>query len=255
MKSIRPQELLAAISAIQEKNGISTGHRVKNIMSRIFRYAIASGLVEWDAAGQITGALIPRPEPQHYATVRTESEARETMQDLEQYDGNPIIRLGLLLLAYTFVRPSELRLAQWPELDFEKAEWRIPAERMKMRREHIVPLSSQALRLFLQLQELVRHPVYCFILPSQKNPISSNSFHVAMRLMGYGRGKMTPHGFRGMASTLLNENGFNRDVIERQLAHVESNAVRAAYNRAEYLDERRKMMQWWGDYLDKLLSI
>ena len=255
IKSIATQELKQVLTKIQNDHGPHTGHRVRNILSQIFRYAIASGLCEYNPAQLLVGALAPLPPNQHYSTVRTEDEARQILQDVSAYKDNPIVRLGLLLLAYTFVRPGELRLAQWKELDLEKREWRIPAERMKMKREHIVPLSTQALGLFSELRGLVLHPKWCFTLPAEGgNPMSAPMFHKTMRTMGYGTGKITPHGFRGMASTLLNEHGFPSDVIERQLAHVEGNAVRAAYNRAEYLDQRREMMQWWGDYLDGLIT-
>ena len=253
IKSITPQELKQALQKIQHDRGPHVGHRVRGLLSQIFRYAIASGLCEYNPAQQLVGALAPLPPNQHYSTIRTEKDAQEVLRAVSAWNGNPIIRLGLLLLAYTFVRPGELRLAQWGELDLEKREWRIPAERMKMKREHVVPLSTQALELFRQLRGLVLHPRWCFTLPTEGGkPISAVLFHQAFRKMGYGMGKMTPHGFRGMASTLLNEHGFPPDVIERQLAHVEGNAVRAAYNRAEYLDQRRDMMQWWGDYLDGL---
>ncbi|MBQ9526265.1 MAG: tyrosine-type recombinase/integrase [Fretibacterium sp.] len=252
IKKLTPQELKQTLQKIQHDRGPHVGHRVRGILSQIFRYAIASGLCDYNPAQQLVGALAPLPPSQHYSTVRTEDDARQILHAVSAYNGNPIIRLGLLLLAYTFVRPSEMRLAQWAELDLEKREWRIPASRMKMKRDHIVPLSTQTTALFSELRTLTRHPVWCFVLPTESRPLSSVVFHKAMRTMGYGTGKMTPHGFRGMASTLLNEHGFPPDVIERQLAHVEGNAVRAAYNRAEYLDQRRQMMQWWGDYLNKL---
>ena len=254
IRSISPQELRQALAKIQSTRGLHTGHRVRGILSQIFRYAIASGLCEYDPAQQLVGALVPLPPNRHYSTVKTEDEAAQILHTVSAYDGNPIVRLGLLLLAYTFVRPGEMRLAQWAELDLEKREWRIPSDRMKMKREHIVPLSTQAAALFSKLRTLTRHPVWCFALPAENKPLSSVAFHKTMRMMGYGTGKMTPHGFRGMASTLLNEHGFPPDVIERQLAHVEGNQVRAAYNRAEYLDQRRDMMQWWGDFLDELIK-
>ena len=252
IKSITPQEIKQAMTKVQNDHGLHAGHRARNILSEIFRYAIASGLCEYDPAQPLVRVLSPLPPAQHYSTIKTEDEARQVLRDVSAYSSNPVVRLGLLILAYTFVRPGEMRLAQWAEIDMEKQEWRIPAERMKMKREHIIPLSTQTLALFRQLRGLVLHPQWCFAVGDK--PISSVSFHRAMLRIGYGMGKMTPHGFRGMASTLLNEHGFPPDVIERQLAHVEGNAVRAAYNRAEYLDQRRQMMQWWGDYLDGLLT-
>lgn len=254
INSITPKEVFDTIKEIQESSRIHTGRRVKNLLSQIFSYAVASGVCKWNPVQQVTGALAPMPQAQHYSVINTETAARQVLKDIMGYSGDPLIRLGLLTLAYTFVRPGEMRVAQWGELNLEKAEWRIPAERMKMRREHLVPLSNQAIQIFQDVRELNKHPVFVFIMPGNKAPISAGTFSYALRSLGYGKGKMTPHGFRGMASTLLNEHGFPPDVIERQLAHVETNQVRAAYNRAEYLEERRKMMKWWGDYLDKLLS-
>ena len=253
-KNITPRDILLHVRSIQEK-APNQGARVRTLLSQIFRYAIAAGLVDWDPAAQVRGALPPLPPEQHRATVTDAASAAALLRTIDEYKGNQIVRLGLLLLAYTFVRPSEMRCAEWSEIDFNSMLWAIPAERMKMKREHVVPLSTQAVVLFHQLRRLSSHPVYCFALPSNDKPISKTTFSVTMCRLGYGVGKATPHSFRGMASTLLNENGFPPDVIERQLAHVEKNAVRAAYNHAEYLPERRKMMQWWADYLERLVGV
>ncbi len=151
--------------------------------------------------------------------------------------------------------PGELRYAEWSEVNFLDASWKIAPEKMKMRRTHIVPLSRQALAILDEVQKKTGHGRYIFPSRNQMSgglPMSENAVTAALRRMGYKKGEMTGHGFRSMASTLLNENGFNRDWVERQLAHVEGNSVRAAYNYAEYLPERRKMMQWWADYLDEL---
>jgi len=252
IRSISQQEIVAHARKIQEGKGANLGQRVKSMIAQIFRYAIAAGLCEWNPAAQAGDALSPYRATTHRSTIRTEAQARELLKAIDGYDGNPVARVALLLLAYTFVRPSELRLARWPEIDFEECEWRIPAERMKMRREHLVPLSPQVIALFTALRDITQHPEFCFIMPFRKHPMSATVIQHTLVKLGYGAGKATPHSFRGMASTLLNEHGFAPDVIERQLAHVETNAVRAAYNRAEYMDERRRMMQWWGDYLDGL---
>lgn len=253
IRGITAQDVFALTRALQDKSR-HTGKRANAMLSRIFQYGIARGLCEWNPAAQIRGALLPVRATEHYSVVRTEDAAREVLRAVDGYSGKPVVRLGLLLLAYTFVRPGELIRAQWPELDLDAGEWRIPPERMKMKRPHVVPLSTQALALFQELREIVPHPVWCLALPFKDAPISRILLPRALVRLGYGKGKMTPHGFRGMASTLLNENGFPPDVIERQLAHVERNAVRAAYNRAEYMDERRGMMQWWGDYVDGLIK-
>ncbi|MBQ9527257.1 MAG: tyrosine-type recombinase/integrase [Fretibacterium sp.] len=255
IRSISQQEIVAHVRKLQDARGVRLGQCVKGMISQIFRYALASGLCEWNPAAQIAEALSPYRVSMHRSTIRTEGQARELLLAIDGYDGNPVVRLALLLLAHTFVRPGELRLARWPELDFEKKQWRIPAKRMKMRREHIVPLSRQAVELFCELRGVVRHPEFCFIMPCRKTPMSATLMPKAMISLGYGEGRATPHSFRGMASTLLNEHGFPPDVIERQLAHAETNAVRAAYNRAEYMEERRKMMQWWSDYLDRLQNV
>lgn len=254
IKAITPRELLPVLHKIQEKNGLVIGYFVKGILSQIFDYAIAAGYCEWNPAAQIAKALIPKKETLHYSVVKTEQRAAEIMRAVNSYDGLRVVKIGLLLLAHTFVRNSEMRLARWSEIDFDKKVWIIPAERMKMRREHIVPLSEQALNLFKGLREFTTHEEYCFVLRGKNKPIGKMSFANALVKLGFGTGKFTPHSFRGMASTLLNEHNFNRDVIERQLAHVENNQVRAAYNQAEYLDERRKMLDWWSAYLENLIK-
>ena len=254
MKALGPQDVLAFVRKVQADRGLNVAHRVKSVLSQVFRYAIASGLVDWDPTAQIAGALTPLPAPQHRSTVGTEDQARDVLRAIDAYGGNRLARVGLLLLAHTFVRPGEMLYVQWPELDLEGGEWRIPPERMKMRRPHIVPLSPQARALFVELRSMSAHPLWCFIAPGEEKPFTDGFFAYHLRRMGYGTGKMTPHAFRGMASTLLNEHGFRPDAIERQLAHAEPNAVRAAYDRAEHLDERRRMMDWWGEYVDGLLK-
>ena len=251
---IEPQDVYRLCRKIQDES-IHIGARARGLISRIFQHAIAAGVCKWDPASQTVGALLPPPPAEHYSVIRTADEAAAVLRGIDRYEKNDIIRIGLLLLAYTFVRPDEMRLARWQEIDFEAGLWNIPAERMKMKRPHIVPLSPQAAELFHRLHFLTLHPEICFFSPPWGAAISRPRFSVAMRKIGQKEGwKMTPHGFRGMASTLLNEHGFSPDVIERQLAHAERNAVRGAYNQAEYLDERRKMMNWWGEYLEKLMK-
>jgi integrase len=175
------------------------------------------------------------------------------MRAIDDYQGTFVTRCALRLAPLVFTRPGELRKAEWAEFDFEKAEWRIPAERMKMREQHIVPLSSQAVAILQDLQPLTSRSK--FVFPSARTwlrPMSDNTVNAGLRRLGYGKDEMTGHGFRSMASTLLNEQGWSRDAIERQLAHGERDAVRAAYNYAEHLPERRRMMQAWADYLQTL---
>ena len=252
LKEITPREVFELVNPINEKSTF-VGHHVKSIITAVFKYAVATGLCEWNPAAQISGALAPHRSERHFSTVQNEAQARALMQSIYASKCKPVFRIALLLLAHTFVRPGEIRFAEWNEIDFASSEWRIPAEKMKMKRPHIVPLSPQSVSLFQELRGMVMHPVYCFVLPFNDNPIGSVSLNQVMYRLDYD-GKATPHSFRGMASTLLNEHGFPSDVIERQLAHAETNAVRAAYNRAEYMDERRKMMNWWSDYLDSLIK-
>jgi integrase len=162
------------------------------------------------------------------------------------------VRCALSFSALTFARPGEIRRAEWPEIDRGDALWRIPAERMKMRRDHLVPLSRQAIELLRELRPLTTAYRYLFPGELPRAPMSENAITAAIRYMGYARGQMTAHGFRTMASTLLNEQGWSADAIERQLAHAKRDEIRGAYNRAEYLEERRRRMQAWADCLDKL---
>jgi integrase len=189
----------------------------------------------------------------HFPSITEPAKIGALLRSIDAYQGTPIARCALRLAPLVFVRPGELRHAEWREFSFEQAEWRIPAERMKARALHIVPLSRQALHVLHELQ-----PLTCesrFVFPSalsRERPMSENTVNSALRRMGFSSSEMTGHGFRSMASTCLNEQGLNRDAIERQLAHGERDPVRAAYNYAQHLPERRKMMQAWADYLDGL---
>ena len=243
--------ILALCRKIEARGVIETTRRVKQIIGQVFRYAIATDRADTDPTVALRGALQTR-KGKHHGTLTDPAQVAILIRSIHAYP-YPLVRCGLLFSALTFARPGEIRHAEWTELDLDRREWRIPAEKMKMKRAHIVPLSKQALTLLEELRGLSGGGQWIF--PSARNdgrPMSENTIRMALRTMGYVNGEMTPHGFRGMASTLLNENGFSPDVIERQLAHVERNAVRAAYNHAEYLPERKKMMQWWSDYLDGL---
>ncbi|AOJ74037.1 MULTISPECIES: tyrosine-type recombinase/integrase [Burkholderia cepacia complex] len=243
---IMAPELLAVIRKIEARDAIELAHKPIQATSQIFRYAIATGRAERDSAPDLRGALKPRFVV-HMRRV-SEAELPELMRQISAYDGDFQTRLALQFMALTFVRTSELRFAEWTEID-EKKEWRIPPEKMKMRTPHIVPLSTQALEVIAKLPELNGHSQFLFpSRSSSKKPMSENTILYALYRMGY-HSRMTGHGFRGLASTILNEHSFNRDWIERQLAHSERDGVRAAYNHAEYLPERRKMMQWWSNYL------
>ncbi|MBS0236207.1 MAG: tyrosine-type recombinase/integrase [Proteobacteria bacterium] len=249
INEITAPELLEAIRLIEKRGAIDIAHRAVQTCGQIFRYAIATGRAERNPAADLKGALRTRAKG-NYSYLKA-SELPEFLSKLAAYDGHIQTKLALRLLLLTFVRTSELRAAEWVEINFEKAEWRIPAERMKMREQHIVPLSRQALALLQELYGLTGHTPYVF--PGQNNPskfMSENTLLYAIYRMGY-HSRATGHGFRATASTILNEHGFRSEVIERQLAHAERNKVRASYNHAQYLPERQKMMQWWADYLDK----
>jgi integrase len=245
---ITPPEVLATLRAVEDRGTLETAHRAMNICGQIFMYAIATGRAERNPVPDLRGAL-KTPVVKHYSYLKA-NELPEYLKKLDAYDGEPLTKQALRLLLLTFVRTTELRAAQWAEFDFDKAEWRIPAERMKMKEQHIVPLSKQAIDVLRDVQQHSGKRPHVF--PNSHKPttfMSENTMLYALYRMGY-HSRATGHGFRSTASTILNENGFHADVIERQLAHSERNSVRAAYNHAQYLPERRKMMQWWADYLD-----
>jgi integrase len=241
--------VLDVIRRIEKRGALDVAGRMLQHVSRVFRYAIQTGRAQYNPCVDLSGALKTR-KVQHRAALER-SDLPEFLRKLEAYDGQPLTLLALRLVILTFVRSRELREARWDEFDLDGAEWRIPAERMKMRAPHIVPLSKQAVAI---LREIEAHSGrYDLVFPGKNDrekPMSENTLLYAMYRMGY-HGRGTVHGFRATASTILNENGFQPDAIERQLAHVERNKVRAAYHRSEYLDERKRMMQWWADYIDR----
>lgn len=249
---ITAPELLACLRRIESRGALDSAHRASQSCGSIFRYAVATGRAERDPTGDLRGAL-PSPQTKHYASITEPAKIGELLRAIDGYEGSYVVRAALRLAPLVFVRPGELRAAEWSEFNLEKAEWRIRAERMKMREVHIVPLSKQVIAILEELQPLTGSSKYVF--PSARSntrPLSDNALNAALRTMGFKQGTITTHGFRSMASTTLNEQGWNRDAIERQLAHGERDGVRAAYNFAEYLPERRKMMQSWADYLDGL---
>jgi integrase len=247
---ITAPEVLAMLRAVEARGTLETARRLMQMCRKIFMYAIATGKAVRNPVPDLEGAL-KTPVVKHHSFLQA-SELPEYLQKLEAYDGHVLTKLALRFLLLTFVRTNELRGARWTEIDWEKAEWRIPADRMKMKQLHIVPLSSQCLSVLRELQQHSGNHEYVF--PSQQKPgahMSENTMLYALYRMGY-HSRATGHGFRSTASTILNENGFMGDVIERQLAHCERDTVRAAYNHAQYLAERRRMMQWWADYLDEI---
>lgn len=240
--------ILEAIRKIERRGATETAGRVLQRISSVIRFAIQTSRATYNPASDLTGVLTATKVEHRPALPR--AELPEFFRRLNAEPLHPATRLAIRLLMLTMTRPGEVRFARWSEFDFERAEWRIPAERMKMREEHLVPLSRQALGILEELKLHTGHRELLF--PSQTTltkPISENTMVYAFGRMGY-KGIATPHGMRALASTTLNEEGFDPDVIERQLAHAERNKVRAAYHRAQYLDERRNLLQWWADFLE-----
>ncbi|MDL2307811.1 integrase arm-type DNA-binding domain-containing protein [Desulfovibrio sp. OttesenSCG-928-C06] len=249
---LEPHDILAVVRPIEQKGLFETSRRLLQLVSQIFRYAVITGRAKHNIAADLRGALRPR-KVTHRAAVTEPSKVGQLLRDIDNYDGYFPIVCALRLAPLVFTRPTELRAAEWSEIDFKAQEWRIPAERMKMKQMHIVPLSEQAIKVLEELRPYSGNGKYLFpSIRTETRPISDATLLNALRRMGYAKDEMCTHGFRSIASTLLNELGYNRDWIERQLAHGERNEVRAAYNYAEYLPERRKMMQEWSNHLDKL---
>ena len=251
---ITARDLLALLRKIEARGLYETARRLRSTCGMVFRYAIATGRAERDPSMDLRGALTT-PQVNHRATIIDPKSIGALLRAIDGFDGQPTTCAALRLAAYVFVRPGELRLAEWNEFDLATAIWSIPAEKMKMRRPHRVPLARQPLAILRKLQEITGNGRWLF--PSVRSftrPISENTLNAALRRLGYGSEEMCTHGFRGMASTRLNETGrWNPDAIERQLAHQEANAVRRAYTHgAEFWAERVEMMQAWADYLDGL---
>ncbi len=248
---IEAPELLAALRPIEKRGAHDLAHRILQVCGQVFRYGIATGRCKRDISRDLRGALTPH-QKRHQAAVRPE-ELPELLRAIAGYGdhGDKQTCLALELLTLTFVRTNELIGAEWTEFDLEAGLWIIPAARMKMKTEHVVPLPKQALAILEQLREINGGSRYVFPGRNRDKPISNNTMLFALYRLGY-KGKMTGHGFRAVASTCLNEMGFRADVIERQLAHSERDEVRGAYNRAEYLPERKKMMQAWAKHVEAL---
>lgn len=250
---IQPFELLTLFRRFEKQGKHETAHRLRSICGQVFRYAIATVRADRDVAADLRGALIT-PKVTHRAAVTSPEEVGALLRSIDGYEGHPTTLAALKLMAHVFVRPGELRHAEWKEFDLENAVWTIPESKMKMRRVHKIPLSHQALKIISMLENDASLSQFLFpSLRSAKRPMSENTINAALRRLGYSKEEMTAHGFRAMASTLLNEMGkWNPDAIERQLAHAERNAVRRAYARGEYWEERVEMMQCWSDELDRL---
>jgi integrase len=250
---LRPVEVLAALKRIEAKGKHETARRCRSFASRVFRYGVATGRGETDPTSVLRGALVT-PKVQHHGAVLDPEAVGEMLRAVDAYSGHLITRLALQISPHVMARPGELRQARWPEFDLAKAVWKIPPERMKMRRPHAIPLSRQVLAYLGELHELTGPDGFVFpAFHTSRRPLSENTINQAFRRMGYGVGEITAHGLRTTASTLLNESGkWSPDAIERSLAHADKDSIRGIYNRGFYWEERIAMHQWWSDYLDEL---
>lgn len=255
IKDITPSRLLMVLRKVEARGALETAHRLQNNCGQVWRYAVATGRAERDITQDLKGA-IPPAKGSHLGAITEPKEIGQLLRNIEDYSGSEVIRHALRIAPLLFVRPGELRQAKWSEFDLEASLWSIPAERMKGRRPHVVPLSSQAKTVLESLKVLTSDSEWLFPTPQSKTRcISDMALLSALRRMGYEKQEMTAHGFRAMASTNLEQLGFDSRLIELQLAHADSNEIRAAYKRETHmlrLEERRKMMQHWSDYLDSL---
>jgi integrase len=254
ISAIEAPDLLAALRKTEARGKHESAHRAKWKAGQVFRYAIVTGRARHNPASELREALSP-VKVKHFAAITAPARIGELLRSLAGYSGQPATEYALKLAPLLFVRPGELRGARWEEFTLQGLDpvWRIPAERMKMREEHLVPLSQQAVALLEELKPITGPDGLLFpSLRTSARPISENTINAALRRLGYSKDEMTGHGFRAMASTCLNERGYAPEVIELQLAHADRDKVRAAYARGKALPARRKMMQEWADYLDGL---
>jgi integrase len=253
---ITAAEILGVLRGVEARGRHETARRLRATIGEVFRYAIATGRAETDPTGALKGALTT-PQVQHRAAIIEPKAFGGLLRAIETYNGAPETRAALELLALTFVRPGELRAAEWSEFDLDTGVWSIPGERMKMKRPHRVPLAPQAVTTLHKLQIITGH--WKFLFPSVRSParcMSENTINAALRCLGFRKDEMSGHGFRSAASSMLNESGlWNADAIERQLAHVDNDSVRRAYARADFWDERVRMMTWWADRCDELRHV
>ena len=250
---IEPVDVLAAIRKIEAKGNLESARRTLQLASAVFRYAVATARLRSDPTRDLRGALTA-PKVTHYGAITDAKEVGALLRAIDGYEGQGLARMAMRIAPHVFVRPGALRRADWSEINLDGALWIIPAEKMKMRKAHHVPLSRQVIALFRDVEAATGPAGYVFpSIRSRSRPMSENTINGGLRRLGYTGGEMTPHGFRAMASTLLNESGkWHPDAIERALAHGDSDKVRAAYHRGTHWKERVDMGQWWSDYLDEL---
>ena len=252
---IEPADVLLAVRRIEGKGKLESARRTLQLAGSVFRYAVATARLKSDPTRDLKGALTS-PTVTHYGAIIDPAQVGELLRSIDGYEGQPITKFALQLAPHVFVRPGELRHAEWSEIDLDGALWTIPASKTKMRKEHLVPLSRQAIAILKGVRPLTGQGGYVFpSVRTHRRPMSDNTINAGLRRLGYATDEMTAHGFRAMASTLLNESGkWNPDAIERALAHGDTDKVRAAYHRGAHWKERVAMAQWWSDYLDELRS-
>lgn len=253
ISEIEPADVLAAVRKIEQKGKLESARRALQLAGAVFRYAVATARASSDPTRDLRGALTA-PTVTHYGAIIDPVEVGKLLRAIDGYEGQQITRLAMQLAPHVFVRPGELRHSVWAEIDLEGSLWTIPASKTKMRKDHLVPLSTQARAILEDTRTLTGPDGYVFpSIRSRKRPMSDNTINAALRRLGYTTDEMTAHGFRAMASTLLNESGkWNPDAIERALAHGDSDKVREAYHRGAHWKERVAMAQWWSDHLDQL---
>jgi len=252
IREITAREILDVLRKAEARGVIETAHRLAQFCSNIFLFALASGYIEHNPAADISKALSANPTKSHPAITKPQ-EIKGLLMAIDGFKGSHTVFCALRFAPLVFVRPGELRMAEWDEINFDENLWHVPSKRMKMKREHLVPLSRQAVQILRDIQPLTGTGQYIFpSIRTHSRPMSENTLNAALRRIGYSKEEMCSHGFRTMASTRLHEMGWPSDVVEFQLAHVDHNKIRGIYNRAEYLDQRTKMMQAWADYLDAL---
>ena len=250
--AIKAPELLTVLRRVESRGALESAHRIRTICGQVFRYAVATGRAERDPSADLKGAL-PQPQEKHRAAITDPAEVGKLLRAIDGYQGSFIVKCALQIAPLVFVRPGELRHAEWAEIDFENAQWNIPAGKMKMKEPHLVPLSKQAIEILTELKKLTGSGRYVFPGRTSQRPMSDNAILAALRNMGYPKEEMSGHGFRAMARTILDEVLQVRpDFVEHQLAHAVRDPNGRAYNRTAHLNERIKMMQMWADYLDGL---
>lgn len=255
ISKVMPAEVLGILQRLEKKGQRETARRARSTISAVFRFAITTLRAENDPTLVLKGA-ISAPKVTHMAALTEEEEFGRLLVSIDEYEGWPTVRMALLFIALTFVRPGEARLAKWPEIDLEERVWHIPAERMKMRRPHDVPLSKQAIAILKEARDLDPHSEWVFPnIRTNKKPLSENAMNSALRRMGYTKEEMTSHGFRSSASSILNGRRFHPEVIEAQLSHLDGNKIRRIYNRNDYWEERIVLMRKWANILDDLRLI